>query len=245
MERRFNLKADDGAVIPCILNTRTKQSDTVVVFVHGLGGSPFDHLFFNAAREFPKEGIDTCRFALYWLDKGNRTLTDCSVRTHARDLERVLRYLQPTYTTISVVGFSLGSPTVLSADLSGVLSVVLWDPSHLAQGIREHFDRVSLRGKKVWLSHSYIEYVLSDEMVSEWEWFNGSNELELVRALGKPLKVIAAGKGDLTKGSRAYVRAAEEPKSLTIIKGATHCFDEEGKEEEVFKETLAWVKEHR
>ncbi|NBD73887.1 alpha/beta hydrolase, partial [Patescibacteria group bacterium] len=34
-------------------------------------------------------------------------------------------------------------------------------------------------------------------------------------------------------------------KSLTIIKGATHCFDEEGKEEEVFKETLAWVQEHR
>jgi hypothetical protein len=58
------------------------------------------------------------------------------------------------------------------------------------------------------------------------------------------IKIIAAGKGVLVKGSRAYFKSAKDPKDLVIITDATHCFDEIGKEEELLKETLSWVKKH-
>ncbi|MCB9811211.1 MAG: hypothetical protein H6779_03495 [Candidatus Nomurabacteria bacterium] len=86
--------------------------------------------------------------------------------------------------------------------------------------------------------------MLSGEFVDEWEKFNAKNELDIVSKLEKPIKIIAAKKGILLKGSRAYYKAAKEPKELTIINGATHCFDEEGTETELLKETLSWIKKY-
>ena len=85
---------------------------------------------------------------------------------------------------------------------------------------------------------------MNPAMVKEWEWFNGENELDLVAKLNKPLKIIVAEDGILVKGSKAYLNIAQEPKELTIIGGATHCFDEEGKEKVLLEETLKWVKKH-
>ena len=85
---------------------------------------------------------------------------------------------------------------------------------------------------------------MNPAMMEEWKWFNGKNELGLVTQLNKPLKIIAAGKGILVKGSRDYFKVAREPKELSIIKGATHCFDEEGKGDILLMETLLWIKKY-
>ncbi|MEK6950379.1 MAG: hypothetical protein AABX13_01505 [Nanoarchaeota archaeon] len=56
------------------------------------------------------------------------------------------------------------------------------------------------------------------------------------------VKIIVAGKGIIVKSGKEYFLQANQPKAFSSIAKATHCFDEEGTEEELFKETWGWVK---
>ncbi len=244
MEKLINLKTSDGKEIHTILNSNEKNS-VVAVFVHGLTGQPNEHLFYNAAKLFPQNGVDTFRFALYWWGKKNRRLSECSVTTHANDLNTVLLYLRPRYKTIVVVGHSLGSPTILKANKDLFDIVVLWDPSYLIKGIRHELSKIKIANKNYWLCKDNIEYVLSEKLVDEWEWFNGKNELPLVAALQKPLAILLAGKGVLKKGGTAYYKVVKVYKKLVVVNGASHCFDEEGTEIILLKETLSWIKKYK
>jgi len=178
----------------------------------------------------------------WWSDKNHRKLDECSLSTHAEDLNIVLKYLRPKYKNITVVGHSLGSPVILKADKTLFDNVILWEPSYLEKSIRHKLTKVRINKQTMWLTRDALSYILSEKLVSEWEGFNGKNELQFIAELGKPLKIIAGKKGILLKGSKAYFKVAKEPKELIIIDNATHCFDEAGTEAELLKETLSWVK---
>tara|TARA_B100000508_G_scaffold140564_1_gene142077 strand:- start:6132 stop:6875 length:744 start_codon:yes stop_codon:yes gene_type:complete len=244
MEKNLRLKTSDGHIIHATLNTSARTNKTLVIFVHGLTGHQNEHNFHTAAGQFPKKGVDVLRFSLYTGEKGGRKLSECTIQTHAEDLNIVTKHFRKKYKTIAVVGHSLGSPTILKSDKSGFDVVVLWDPSYLARGSEDLPKKAKLRGKEVYIEEWGTEYLMNPAMVKEWKKFNGENELGLIENLEKPLKIIAAGKGILVKGSKAYFKSAQEPKDLVVISGATHCFDEIEKEEELLKETLSWVKKH-
>lgn len=245
MEKQIKLKTKDGHTIYGTLNTSSKKSNALAVFVHGLTGHPNEHHFHGAAQQFPKKGVDVFRFALYTGEKGGRKLSECTITTHTDDLNKVLTHFRSKYKTVAVIGHSLGSPTILKSDTSKVDSIVLWDPSYLAKGSEDRPNKkVKVNGKEKYVEEWGTEYLMNPAMVKEWEWFNGENELDVVANLNKPLKIIAAGKGILIKGSKEYLKVAQDPKDLTIVKGATHCFDEEGKEDILLLETLNWVKKY-
>lgn len=245
MEKVTKLKTADGHIIHGVLNTSIKKSDILVIFVHGLTGHINEHTFFNAAQQFPKKGVDVFRFSLYTGEKGGRQLSNCAITTHAKDLNKVSSYFRNKYKTISVVGHSLGSPTILKSDVSKVDSIILWDPSYLASRSEDAPKKIVVDKKEMYIMDWGTEYLMNPLMVREWKWFNGKNELDLVVSLGKPLKIIVAGKGVLVKGSKEYFKVAQEPKEITLIAGSTHCFDEEGKEKLLLSETINWIKKHR
>lgn len=242
MEKKIKIKTSDNHVIYGVLNTKEKKSDTLAIFVHGLTGHPNEHTFYNAAQSFPKRGVDVFRFALYTGEKGGRKLSECTISTHASDLDKVVSYFRKKYKSIAVIGHSLGSPTILKSATSKVDVIVLWDPSYLKHGSSDAPKKVKVNGKELCLEEWGTEYLLNLAMYKEWNEFNGTKELPLVSKLGKPLKIIAAGKGILVEGSKKYIEVAKKPKDLTIIKNASHTFDEEGVEEKLLKETLDWVK---
>lgn len=244
MEKQITLPTADGHIIYGVLNSTESPSDTLVIFVHGLTGHPNEHTFYNAAQSFPGQGVDTFRFALYSGEKGGRKLSECTISTHARDLENVISSFRNKYQSIHLVGHSLGSPTILKADINGIKSIVLWDPSYLEAGSEDAPRRVRIDGKEFYLEEWGTEYLISTEMYDEWQEFNGDKELPLVSELGLPLKVIAAGQGILVNGCKKYIEVAQDPKALVIIEQATHAFDEEGVEEQLLGETLSWVKQH-
>ena len=244
MEKQLKLKAYDGKQIECILNTGKKKNSTVVVFVHGLTGSPNEHNYFNAAKQFPNKGVDTFRFALYEYGPDNRTLADCSISTHGKDIDRVVKYLRPLYKTIAIVGHSLGCPSILKSDFSLPDVVVLWEPSHLTPARAKRIKTIKLNKQKAFMREGAFDYLMSEKMIKEWKEFDGTKELPIIESIKKPLLIIAAEKGTLVQGSKAYFKIAQKPKKLVIVKGATHCFDEESTEEVLLTETLKWIKEY-
>jgi len=243
MEKTIKRKTADAHTIYGTLNTGEKVSTTLVVFVHGLTGHPNEHTFHTAAQLYPKKNVDVFRFALYSGEKNGRKLSECTIATHSEDLNVVLKYFRKKYTKLVVVGHSLGSPTILKSDVSLFDAVVLWEPSYLAAKSADMPKKLHLGDREVYIQEWGTEYLMNPKMVEEWQWFNGKNELHLVATLGKPLLVIAAGKGILLQGSKEYVKVAKEPKSLRVIAGATHCFDELGAKDELLTETLRWVKQ--
>lgn len=58
----------------------------------------------------------------------------------------------------------------------------------------------------------------------------------------KPIKFILAGEGILKQGGKRFFKNAHQPKSMVVIKGAGHLFDEEGAEKKLFDETLKWFR---
>lgn len=242
MERALNYKTQDGHTIYGVLNTGKKASKSLIVFVHGLTGHKNEHIFYNAAHFFPAKGFDTYRFDLYNGDKGGRTLSDCTVQTHAADLSTVLAQLRKKYRNIHVVGHSLGGPTIVLADLTAVKSVILWDPSDML-GLQDIIEGQERKLKQNKVSGVYIvdwgsEYLLGKGMAED---FKNLRPATLAGTINKPLKIIGAEKGN-PRACKTYMKYANEPKAVVIIKGAGHTFDEEGKEGELLKETLIWVK---
>lgn len=244
MEKQLRLKTHDGKEIESILNTGKRKNSTVVVFVHGLTGSPNEHNYFNAAKQFPNRGVDTFRFALYEYGPKNRTLADCSIGIHGKDIDRVVKYLRPLYKTIAIVGHSLGCPSILKSDFSLPDIVVLWEPSHLTPARAKRIKTIKLNKRKAFMREGAFDYLMSEKMIKEWKEFDATNELPKIASIKKPLLIVAAEKGILVQGGEAYFKVAKQPKKLVIVKGATHCFDEEGTEEILLAETLKWIKKY-
>ena len=243
MEKAVNLKSKDGYTIYGVLNTSPKTSDTLLILVHGLTGDLTGHIFYNAARFFPKEQIDTYRFNLYDGRKGGRTLVDSSVRTHAEDLNAVLTRYRKEYRHIAVVGHSLGGPSVITADTSRIDSIILWDPTSMPskKDVSEGMKNPIRFNKSLdaYIAEWNFSFLMGKEMMEEYDTLKPVQKIKHVHA---PIKIICAQKFGNAKPGKDYFKEIQSPKEYMVINGATHCFDEEGTEEVLFEETLSWVR---
>lgn len=244
MEKNIKLKTKDGYTIYGVLTNGAKPTKRLVIFVHGLTGHKNEHQFYNAARFFPKHGCDTFRFDLYTWEKNARKLRECTVKTHAYDIETIIKYFKKTYTHITLVGHSLGGPSIVYANLENVTSIVLWDPSDM-RGLKSLVVDQEKPLKQDTSKGNYIidwgvEYILGKKMAEE---FKTLAPAEAVQQVHIPVKIISAEKGNPI-GSKKYFKYAHTPKELVIIKGVGHTFDELGAEDKLFSETLAWIKKY-
>jgi len=239
MRKELKIKTSDKKAIYGTLDTSSGRNSRLIIFVHGLAGNQNAHIFFNAATFFSRKGYDIFRFNLYSWQKDARRLREITVAQQARDLDTIVRYFQSKYKNIFVVGHSLGGPTIFLSDHSKIKAIVLWDPS---------FDLKKLMSQEDF-SREYNAYILEwgpsiifgNQMFEEYQ--NFPDPLDLIRQVKVPIKIILAGKNKiLVKGCRLYYKHANEPKALSVIKNADHNFDEEGVEEELFKETLRWIR---
>ncbi|MBI2583463.1 MAG: hypothetical protein HYW25_02250 [Candidatus Aenigmarchaeota archaeon] len=237
MEKEIRIKTGDGHVIYGTLTKAKGKSKRLIIFVHGLAGHKNEHIFFNAARFFPKRGYSTFRFDLYSWQKGARKLRNCTITLHGKDVKRIVNFFKGKgYQQIFLVGHSLGGPITLLSDTSKLNAIVLWDPTYNLKRLfsSEVYKKIDYGVVFDW----GIDIVIGKKMYREAMKFDSR---KLIKNIKVPIKIGVAGKGILVEGARKYFHDANPPKDLTIIKGATHGFDEEGAEEILFKETLKWL----
>lgn len=244
MEKSLKIKTKDSHLISGTLNTSKKVSDKLVIFVHGLGGHQNEHIFYNAARFFPAKGYDTFRFDLYGPESGRRKFTEATVSLHAFDTNEVVRYFAKKYKKIYLVGHSLGGPTILRANPKAN-AIVLWDPSREVKGILEGDDIHYEKCLDQYVANWEIDIIIGRPMKEESDSF--PTIAEMIKDVQIPIKIIIAYQTVRKYGKHGrdlYYKNANEPKALYEVKGADHNFNQEGKEEELFRETLSWFKKH-
>lgn len=239
MEKQIKIKSPDNHCIYGTWRSANCISKNLIIFVHGLTGNRNEHLFFNGADFFATRGFDSFRFDLYSGEKGGRNLSQVSLSIHAADLNQVVKYFRKKYQNIFVIGHSLGALVILRSEIKKIDGIIFWDGSGwLGPNLKKYLQF----NKKL---RAYIlswgcDYVINKKLVED---LNQKFEpQQLAGVLTEPFKVIAAGKGILVKTAKEYFAGAKGLKEMSIIKKATHCFDEEGVEKELFEETLSFLK---
>lgn len=156
MEKFIKIKTSDHKIIYGTLNLAPKESDRLIIFVHGLMGYQNEHIYYNSAKHFPKRGFNTFRFDLYSEERRARNLKECTIGINADDLDTVVNYFRTKFKKIYLVGHSLGGATVMLADLKPIRSVVLWDSTYnlndkLTRGLKylPELDGLFLIGEQV------------------------------------------------------------------------------------------------
>jgi len=238
MQKNIKIKTGDKKFyIHGTLNYK-RITKKIVIFVHGTSGGQNEHQFFNAVDFFNKRGVATFRFDLYsWLKKA-RKLHDCSLGVHIQDLNTVVKHFSKTYSQIYLVGHSWGGPVVLESDLKKVQKIILWDSSINLSKIKDiyHYDKKL----KSYVIEDGIKFVINKRITEDFDK-NGDYK-EIAEKIDIPVKVICAGKGILYKDWTKAIKGFNLKSELCLIKEASHCFDEEGAEESLFKETYKWIK---
>lgn len=238
MEKQLKIPLSNKKFIYGLLRDALEKS--LVIFVHGFTGDRNEHQFFNGARFFKKHGFSSFRFNLYDWKNDARKLEECTLSLHGQDLDTVVEHFRKEGAKkIFVVGHSFGGVTVLLSRKKDFDAAVLWDPSDEPAIVTKAKYVKELDRYYVTRDTSY-GFTISKEMYEENKKLK---PFELIKKLHTPVKVIVAGAGILAKGGKKYFQYANEPKAFAIIPKATHCFDEDGTEKKLFKETLLWFKQ--
>lgn len=231
MEKPVKITSSDGKSIYGVLNGRSKKR--LIIFVHGLGGHPNEHIFHNAAKYFPKQGFSTFRFGLYGSEPGARQFVKATTRDHAADVKAVIKHFRKLYKQIFLVGHSMGGPSILLTRTNDAKAVVLWDPT---QRTAERDPDIRLDKKQQsHVIHWHVPILMGMRMFKDWQTVPDSVVM-LQRFSSPTLVILAEASGCLDDWKGKY-------KPIHVIKNATHCFDEEGAEEKLFSKTLSFFKQ--
>jgi len=212
----------------------------IVIFVHGFTGDRNEHQFFNGARFFEKHGFSSFRFNLYDWKKDARKLEECTLSLHGQDLDVVVEYFRKKgIKRIFVAGHSFGGVTVLLSKKRDFDAAVLWDSSGDKNIILKARYLKDL-GKYYFNDDCSYGFTISKAMYLENKKLKPS---ELIKKIHTPIKIIVAGAGIMINEGKKLYQNAHKPKAFAIIPNATHCFDEDGTEEQLFQETYNWLKQ--
>lgn len=243
METSFALPTRDHKKIMGTLRRaiNREQSDAAIIFVHGLTGHSSEHIFYNAARFFPSKGLDAIRFDLYPGGLEGRLLPECSITTHASDLNQVLEYFRPKYKRIYLAGHSLGSVTVLSARMQLADAVLLWSPGASEILFDPKLPIIKLlKGTELYKTCWAVEGVIGKEMARQMLNFPPSQAA--AKVLCRPT-FVACGENDvfLPAAHNYYKFCPSSPKEFAEIKGGGHQFNEGDTAQELYEKSWGFI----
>lgn len=213
-----------------------------IVIVHGLTGSMDEHLHQQATPYFAALGYDVLRFNLQSQDF---PLRQCTLDTHARDLQAVLAGPAAGYERLFVIGHSYGGPTVMRTQPQQANAVCLWDPSFNLPAIWQQM-AVEDRGDIALLNFAGVEVVVGQAMVAEGTGptYNAENCLALSQQLDVPIQVLSAAEGDefevYQQDPRSWHSVGHPENCRQLIPDSDHCFTSPAALQRLLSETHRW-----
>ena len=238
MEKSVKIKTPDGKKIFGIL--RGSLNKPVIVLVHGLAGNMNEAMHYNAARYFEKHGFSSFRFGLYSWEKGARKLHETTFSTHGKDIDVVVKYLESHGAKkIFVAGHSYGWPSILHTKHRTFKAVAAWDGSILPTNNVDIPKRIQKPKGRIYDEGYFL--IIGEKMAKD---SHKIKSLELMKKFDEPVSFITVNNDVLgnISGMTTMHKAFKGKKELVVVKGATHTFWEDGKQEELYAATVKWFK---
>ena len=248
MEQRWALKTDDGFVIHGLKNVSDQAAPPArrAIFIcHGLTGHMYEYAIKCAADHFQND-FDVYRFNFYDGEEGARSLIDCTIQTHADDLNRVLDKFGGGYDQIYLIGHSYGGPTIMLANPDHIMAVSLWDPSYDLRQIQQEFSERYIEHLDYYVVNWGTSYLISKDMYNEAGQLDQNACADLAQKFNAPVQVIHAGNGLYCTQPQSYHSYGKaENIALNqrhIVPGTEHCFYEGDSCKELLSKTEQWFK---
>lgn len=234
MEKIINLNTKDNHIIYGVLNYE-EDNNMLVIFVHGLTGNMDEHMFYNAAKLFPKKGFNTYRFNFYDCAHKGRCLTDTTLTSQSKDLNLVISHFKNKYKKIFLVCHSIGPLISLMSNYFEASAIIFWNPGiKVDMGIKfnSKLDNYTVN----WGT----EHIIPKKLVEEWSSF----DLNYFTHIKTPIKLIFSNNEVNQDFWEDKSKNLNVPHNLYIIKDADHCFNPMKAEKELFNETLKWLEKY-
>jgi len=217
-----------------------KQSDKVLVIVHGLTGHMNEYHIKGSANFFRNKGYDVIRFNLYAGENG-RKLRDTTLQVYASDLNIILHNKIKGYGKIFIAGHSYGGPSIMIAQPQMATALSLWDPAFdLPSAINNgNFEIKKQDDFYIWDQN--MEVILGSAFIEERKNRYDIDEcLSLSESLADiPIQVIAAEEG-YGQDELSWHSAGNTLNERHIIKNADHCFWRGHVFQEVLDQSFEW-----
>lgn len=238
-EERFSIATPDGKRIYGVVNRAQDPAGKLLVIAHGVTGFPGEWLHKSAALWFSARGYDVIRFAFYSGEPDARKLTDCTLETHAQDLNLVIAEKRKGYEKLFVAGHSYGGMTALIAN-PDVDAATFWDSTlYSYKEFWERETRYDERSGLYFFDYGFAVPV-SPAMVEEGSACDFDKVAALAGRMKAPVQILGAGDGIREDGQRRVYACFREPKDFAIIPGSGHEFTEGGTVFELLEKTYGW-----
>lgn len=244
----WTIKTKDSHKIYGFTDFASENADKCLVLVHGLTGHMNEYLQKSAANHFSDNGYDVFRFNLYHWAESARKINECTLETHAEDLNTVLKDKTKGYSRVYLAGHSYGGPTIMVAQPENVSAISLWDPS---------FDLPNIIGKDIgdreieggYIMDSGVPWLCGEGMLSEMKTRYDTKEcLSLSEALSNiPLQVVTAASPDHAvyhKETYSWNDKGHPDNERIFIDDADHCFLRGNTMHDLFEHTHSWFQKY-
>lgn len=224
-EQTFILRAQDGAFIYGYVNQSLELQSIrrIVVFSHGLTGSPKQYLFKQGQRYFNAAGFDVVRFFYYTAESGARRLLNCTLQIHSADLNAVCDHYRSRYDELFVVGHSYGGLAILF-DPPAATAFSFWDSAFIPYDSLWKTSATYAPALDRYLLHWASDHVVGTAMVEEAKAFTPEKAHALAAAVQVPSQVVIAGADSGQPQRSGLFDALRCRKSQIGIAAADHEF---------------------
>ena len=240
MEKEIKIKISENKYIYGTLNFHEQHNNRLIILVHGLFDNANSRLMTNASKFFNENKYATFRINLYHYKPDARHFSECSMSTHASDINRAINHFKNEFKFIYLTGHSYGSLAILLAKPDqAVKAISLWELSSFISQPPTYFEYNS--SLKKYILNLGFDALLEKKYIESLKQF--PNELELINQIKIPIQLAyAAGdRGALKESSVRYYQHICSDKELLPIANASHSFPEEGAENGLFSGTLHWI----
>ena len=239
MEQKWTLATNDGKKIYGVASSSGKSQKNAIFIVHGLTGHMNEYLHKRAADHFV-ENYDVFRFNLYDGAPDARNLVDCTIQTHADDINTVLGYFSHRYEKVFLIGHSYGGPSIMLAQPQRIAAASLWDPTYDPKALWEAFPLPELEGTGFYVTEWGTASLIGKAMNDEALRFDTETCENLSRIFPAPVQVITAQDG-YYKDKPVSWNTHGKPESIReYIAGTEHCFYEGDTCNELLEKTATW-----
>ncbi len=239
VEKKWDIGTPDSHRIHGVRNSSGEDVRSAVFIVHGLTGNMYEYTLKRAA-DFLSQKHDVYRFNLYDGEPGARRLLDCTLQTHADDLNTVLDHFSASYEKIFLIGHSYGGPTIMIARSRRVTAVSLWDPSFDLKSLSSKFANIYDEKDEFVIINWGVATLIGKKMYREKENFDNDACCELARVYEHPVQVVHAGKGVLKDNPVSYHSFGNPLNISDVVAEAGHCFYEGSSCDELLEKTSGW-----
>jgi len=164
------------------------------------------------------------------------TLDSFSLEDQAKDLERITsKFRGDGYRRISLVSHSMGVFTLLLSKLDNVEKMVWWEPSLHPKEMFKYAKRDK------WFYYFSMGYTVQVKRSTIRKMEKTPAIDQLIEAVEIPVKVITAERAGKEIGKEYYKKIKSE-KAIKMIKDADHNFSSVDMEQQLYRETLRWLK---